>query len=164
MKKLFLMMVSLVHVGLFSMQRTRPLQSLNIKFLKETHTVLPDSDYAPFWGLTFIEKNIAEQWYRLSSKQIVKNIQASGFTPVAPEDKDSILKVLSEQRDEFLSKEKNTFTQNLVGQMFHVAGGTFNVTNALNNPVRQLTPQAIGGVLRIVHDGVGLADLKLGSY
>ena len=55
---------------------------------------------------------------------------------------------------------KNTATQDLVRQMFHEVGGTFNVINALNNPVTQFTPEMLGKILRLVHDA-GADSVKM---
>lgn len=41
--------------------------------------------------------------------------------------------------------------------MFHMAGGTFNVTNAPNNPVKYLEPKHIGQILRAVQKSTELS-------
>jgi len=152
MKRILLLMVCVSSVELFAIQRTKPLQA-NIQDLKGIHQVAEvPSDYAPFWGLTFIEQGIAKLWYMLSSKHLNKEI-ASQFTGVSELDKAGVLKILATQ--------KNTFTEKLVDQMFHMAGGTFNVTNAPNNPVKYLKQRHIGRVLGMVHEGLKQTDLKL---
>lgn len=120
------------------------MQAINIKLLKGTHDVLAHMHDAPFWGLSFLEKGIAEQWYRTSIKYQKQEFEKISFLPDQENSKSIMLKILSEQ--------KNSETQNLVFQLFHIAGDSFALTNALNNPVRQLNPKDIGRVMRLVRD------------
>ena len=52
----------------------QPLSAVNIKLLKDTHTILPDTNYAPFRGLIFLEEDIAQQWYRLSPEFQIETV------------------------------------------------------------------------------------------
>lgn len=141
MLRLFLVLLCLAHIEAFSMHSTRKLHSLNIQFLKDTHTICPDADYAPVWGLIFIEKNIAQQWYKLASKRMSTEF-SNALSAVSDPAKATILKILSDQ--------KNTATENLVNFMFHLVGESFTITNVPSNPVRQFTPKHIGAILRII--------------
>lgn len=132
---------------LLPMSSTKPRLGLSVKNLKGTHEVLKDyPGYEPFWGLVFVEKDVARNLYAFSTHQIKK--EASEIIKKA----DSKFNFLKEQVEDFLQGKENTAIQNLVRHMFHQVGGTFNITNAANNPVKQFTPEHLGKVLRIVHD------------
>ncbi len=130
--------------SLLAMHASKPLK-INIKLLKGTHDISPYA-YAPFWGLAVIENGLAQQWYEFCPKQQNKSIISviNNASQDLIVDKALVLKILAEY--------KNTALQDLVLQMFHLAGGTFTITNALNNPVQQFTPFIIGKILRMVHD------------
>jgi hypothetical protein len=136
--------------------------AINIQLLKGTHTILPEEDraFSPFWGLTFWEKDVAKQIYTFSAKQLNKKIEEAlnivkdnqgaknaGKAVDTTEPEDVIKQVKG-----ILASQKNTATENLVSHMFNEAGGTFNVTNAPNNPVLQLKPENIGKILRMIAD------------
>lgn len=142
---------------LLPMSSTKPKLGLSIKNLKGTHEVLKDyPGYEPFWGLVFAEKDVAKNLYTFSTHQIKK--EASEIIKKADADLDFFKKPV----EDFLQDKQNTATQNLVRQMFHEVGGTFNVTNAQNNPIKQFTPEHVGKVLRIVHDsGVNYAKMEV---
>ncbi|MBP6892576.1 hypothetical protein KBB68_03275 [Candidatus Babeliales bacterium] len=135
----------MINQSLLAMHASKPLK-INPQYLKGTHEILADTNYAPVWGLTIIDNELAQSWYELSSKQQNKEIISTINN--APENsfisKEELLKLVSER--------KNAPIQDLVLQMFHIAGGTFTLTNALNNPVSQFTPKIIGQILRKVHD------------
>ncbi|MBP9765536.1 hypothetical protein KBD08_04340 [Candidatus Babeliales bacterium] len=148
MKKILLVLMCMIGHGLVAMNRTKPMM-FNPRLLKGTHEIegVP-SEYAPVRGLTFLDCKISEQWYRQSPKFQKKDMEAwiarakaSGQTYVHW---DNVQKVVDDY--------KNNAIQNLIMQMYHVAGGTFTVTNALNNPVRQYSPYIIGRILRLVHE------------
>ncbi|MBP9765017.1 hypothetical protein KBD08_01650 [Candidatus Babeliales bacterium] len=97
-------------------------------------------DCAPFWGLMYLEKGIAEQWYRLSPQHVCK-----GF---------------SQEKLEAMSKLgipiKNNSVENLIAQMYHIAGteGAFVVTNAPENPVKLFEPKDIGIILKLINESL----------
>ena len=141
-----------------AMHASKPL-SINPRFLKGTHNVLANTNYAPFWGLAIIENDLAQQWYTLSAKQqnkenmpIVQNAQQHTLVTL---NKEKLLSMMAQQ--------KNAPIQDLVLQMFHIAGGTFTLTRAVNNPVSQFTPKIIGQILRKVHDAKIYDDAFLKS-
>ncbi|MBP9765292.1 hypothetical protein KBD08_03055 [Candidatus Babeliales bacterium] len=94
------------------------------------------TDCAPFGGLMYIEKGVAEQWYRLSPKYL--------FQDLTPEQ-------LAKFKVQKIATENNAI-ENLITQMYHIAGtdGLFAVTNAVDNPVRLLTSKDIGSLLHII--------------
>lgn len=131
------------------------LSAVNIKLLKGTHTILPDSNYAPFRGLIFLEEDIAEQWYRLSPPFQMKTISSvAAEMRKDTELANHMVKIDSSEAAmlAILQETKMTATDNLVMQIFHIAGEAFNATEAPNNPVRQLMPKHIGEICRIIAD------------
>ncbi|OGB86181.1 hypothetical protein A3J41_03255 [candidate division TM6 bacterium RIFCSPHIGHO2_12_FULL_38_8] len=141
------MIVQFLVLMLFSL----PVQAVNIALLKGTTGIAPEG-YDPVWGLSMWEEGITKQLYNLSAKQMKKNTETSlqnqvTQIPLTPEQQANKTNVL-----QILSAQKNTATENLIAQMFHESGGTFNVTNAPNNPVRQFTPEHLGNILKIVSE------------
>jgi hypothetical protein len=122
--------------------------AINIKLLKGTHTILPEEDrtFSPFWGLTFWEKDVAKQFYTFSLKQLKKKTEEA-LKDIKPEQGADKLQALA-----IFNGQDNTATEKLVSQMFVESGGSFNVTNAPDNPVRLFTPKIIGQILRMVSD------------
>ncbi|MBP9765018.1 hypothetical protein KBD08_01655, partial [Candidatus Babeliales bacterium] len=98
-------------------------------------------DCAPFWGLMYLEKGIAEQWYRLSPKYMYQDF--------------------SKAQIEFLVSRKidieNNSLEKLLGQMYHIGGGQFAVTNATDNIAKYLKPKNIGDILRIINQSLSQA-------
>ncbi|OGB86182.1 hypothetical protein A3J41_03260 [candidate division TM6 bacterium RIFCSPHIGHO2_12_FULL_38_8] len=141
------MIIQFLVLMLFSL----PLQAVNIALLKGTTGIAPEG-YDPVWGLSMWELGIAKQLYNLSAQQMMKKTETSlqnpvTQTPLTPEqqaNKTNVVQILSEQ--------KNTATEDLIEQMFHESGGSFKVTSADNNFVRQLTPEHIGNILKIVSE------------
>lgn len=55
---------------------------------------------------------------------------------------------------QIINERGNSATEKLILQLFHIAGGTFNITSAPNNPVYHLEPKHIGALCRIIfHSG-----------
>jgi hypothetical protein len=118
-------------------------EAINIKLLKGTHTIVP-ADYSPVMGLSFLEWGIAEQWYKLSARmQTAELKEVLDKNPEAVSDNPELAKFAQEMG-------KNSATENLIMSMFHIAGGTFNVTNADGNPVKYVEPEHIGKILQVV--------------
>lgn len=123
------------------------LQTVNIKLLKGTHTIA-SPDYSPVMGISFLEWRIAEQWYILSPKNQVKE-----FEEKLKQNPDNVgLQKFVQQ----MKKRKNTATEDLVSEMYHMVEGSFSTTNADGNPVKHLKPEHIGTILRIVQKWDGL--------
>lgn len=111
-------------------------------------------NYLPFWGLPMVEKNIAQLWYQINGKYQQKKIEDLV--------KQSLSDLLNQETfNSCLSQLSTTKTQDLLRQMFHIAGGTFAVTNAGNNPVRQFTAHHIGKILRMICDADEKYDEEL---
>ncbi|MCX5924632.1 MAG: hypothetical protein NTZ68_04380 [Candidatus Dependentiae bacterium] len=118
-------------------------EAINIKLLKGTHTVVP-ADYSPVMGLSFLEWGIAEQWSKLNARsQAAQLKEVLDKNPEAVSESPELAKFANELG-------KNSATENLIMSMFHIAGGTFNVTNADGNPVKYLDPKHIGKILRVL--------------
>ncbi len=141
-----------------AMHASKPL-SINPRFLKGTHNVLANTNYAPFWGLAIIENDLAQQWYTLSAKQQNKE----NMPIVQNSKKKAFINLNKEQLLSMMAERKNAPIQDLVLQMFHIAGGTLTLTRAVNNPVSQFTPKIIGQILRKVHDAKIYDDAFLKS-
>lgn len=142
--------------------------TINIKLLKGTHSIIPDTNYSPFRGLIFIEEDIAEQWYRLSPNYQIKIINTTldeiqQHSEEYAENLDKI-KNYATKMVTILQDIKNNGTEDLVMQMFHIAGEAFNVTQATNNPIRQLTPKHIGGICKILHESTIQSHLAQDPY
>lgn len=141
----------------------QPLYAINIKLLKDTHTILADTNYAPFRGLIFLEEDIAKQWYQLSPSYQTETItKTAADMRKLPDFAEDIEKISSLEAAivNILKKTKNSATDDLVMQMFHIAGEAFNITAAKNNPVRQLTPKYIGSICRILSDSTSQPHLE----
>lgn len=134
--------------NLYSMSQTKLRLGLNPKQLKGTHTVLQDySGCSPFYGLVLLDKGVLRNLYEFSS--FYNKTLGDGVLKNAPVE----LEPLKKDVQDYFAEDRSTGTQNLVRQMFHMPpGGTFNPTNAPNNPVAQFTPKDIGKILRIVYD------------
>ncbi|MBP9765016.1 hypothetical protein KBD08_01645 [Candidatus Babeliales bacterium] len=93
-------------------------------------------DCAPFWGLMYLEKGIAEQWYRLSPKHMYQDIS---------------LEQLAAMKQAGIVLENNSI-ESLIVQMYHIPGtaGSFAITSAQDNPVRLFTAKDMGSLLHIV--------------
>ncbi|MBP9765203.1 DUF4200 domain-containing protein [Candidatus Babeliales bacterium] len=118
-------------------------ECINITLLKGTHTIVP-ANYSPVMGLLFIEWDIARQWYELSPKYQAAQLKEL----LAPQEQ-----ALAENAEAVKLIENignNNATQNLIMLMFHISGGTFNVTNADDNPVKYFKPKHIGIILKVV--------------
>ncbi|HSW75852.1 MAG TPA: hypothetical protein VLG50_02315 [Candidatus Saccharimonadales bacterium] len=135
MKKLLLTLLTMF--ACFSVQ------AINIKLLKGTHTIVP-ADYSPAMGLSFLEWGVAEQWYKLSGR-----IQAAQLKEVLEKNSEALSQNL-EIAELIANMPKNNATENLIMSMFHIAGGTFILTNADGNPVKYLEPHHIGKILKVV--------------
>jgi len=133
MKKLFLLFLLLCN----------QLQAINIKLLKGTHAIA-SPDYSPVMGISFLEWDMAEKWYRLSPKHQAKEIQS-----VADKDpKNAELQKFAQS----MAKQENNATQNLVMSMYHIVRNSFITTHAVDNPVRQLKSRHIGQIMRIIQE------------
>jgi hypothetical protein len=140
--KIFLWSIVLVSTVQASFKSTGMLK-INIRQLKNISKVLPEDEKynSPVFGLPLIENGVAENIYLFSAKQIKQRI-ATALQDIAEDKKVSLFASLDQI--------KNTHTQNLVSLLFHSVGGTFNLTNAVNNPMRLLSPKDIGGILKII--------------
>ncbi len=113
------------------------LQSINLLLLKGTHGIVAP-DYSPVMGMVFWDCEIAEQWYRISPKYQTE------------EHKTLLTNELFQKVLDELHTMKNDSTQDLISVMYHIAGGSFAVTNADQNPVKDLKPRHIGQILRLI--------------
>lgn len=125
------------------------IQAINVKLLKGTHMII-DSDYSPVMGLSFLEWNLAEQFYQLSPKFQYKKLDEKSQNVSEPMNSD----VTVSQFAQVMKALKNNATQDLVMQLYHIVGNSFQVTTAPDNPVYQLEPYHLGQILRIIHDEV----------
>ncbi|MCX5924256.1 MAG: hypothetical protein NTZ68_02445 [Candidatus Dependentiae bacterium] len=127
------------------------IQSINIKLLKGTHTIVP-AGYSPVMGLASLEGGIAEQLYRMSpqfqKKQIDEILEKN---PNAMQENPEFAKFVASMKS-----RKNSATEDLIMEMFHIVRGSFKRTNAPDNPVRQLKPEHIGKILKIIQDSMNL--------
>ncbi|HSW75851.1 MAG TPA: hypothetical protein VLG50_02310, partial [Candidatus Saccharimonadales bacterium] len=141
MKKIILSLVFMLNY--FSVQ------AINIKLLKGTHTIVP-ADYSPVMGLSFLEWGIAEQLYRLSPKFQNKQLaEALEKNPKAASKNPELARIV-----QTMESKKNSATENLVMEMYHIVRGSFKRTNAPDNPVRLLKPHHMGEILKIIQDGI----------
>jgi hypothetical protein len=120
-------------------------EAINIKLLKGTHDIVP-ADYSPVMGVSFLEWGTAEQWYKLSARsQAAQLKEGLEKNSKVVSDNPELAKFAQE-----MESVKNSATENLIMSMFHIAGGTFNVTNADGNPVKYLEPKHVGKILQVV--------------
>ncbi|MCX5923519.1 MAG: hypothetical protein NTU89_03030, partial [Candidatus Dependentiae bacterium] len=149
-KKILLFQASIIFSAssVHAMSQSKPRLGLGVTKLKGTHTIL--SEYAgcsPFYGLVFAEKNVLRNLYEFSSFYN-KSLGEAVLKDASPD-----LDIIKKEVGDYLNQDRSTGTQNLVRQMFNMPpGGTFNPTNAPNNPVAQLKPKDIGKILRIMND------------
>ncbi|MCX5924385.1 MAG: hypothetical protein NTZ68_03110 [Candidatus Dependentiae bacterium] len=135
MKKIIVSLVAIFSCG--------SVQAINIKLLKGTHTIAPEN-YSPVMGVSFLECGIAEQWYKLSARsQAAQLKEVLEKNPKALIDNPELTKFTQ-------NMPKNSATEDLIMLMFHIAGGSFGVTNADDNPVKYLEPMHIGKILQVV--------------
>lgn len=121
------------------------IHSISPKLLKGTHNIqgVP-ADFSPVMGLSFLEWDIAEQWYKLSSA-----IQAKQLAEVLKNNPTA--EATYPGLSNLIDSKDATNTERLIISMFHIAGGTFNITNADGNPVKYVTPKDIGKILKVVY-------------
>jgi hypothetical protein len=135
---------------LFSMVVGFELFSINLRLLDGTTQVLSESElaYAPFHGVPYAE-SISENLFQISVKDIKINIGR-----VINDSKDSTDEITEAKKrlEKFLENISQAGTLDLVGQMFHRAGGQFQLTAAPDNPVRQLSPKNIGEIFKIISE------------
>jgi len=120
-------------------------EAINPKLLKGTHTLVSQK-YSPVMGLSFVEWGTAEQWYKFSAKIQAEQLKEALEKNSQAVSKNQYLQNLIKK----LGSDKNSATENLILSMFHIAGGTFNVTNADGNPVKYLEPKHIGKLLSVL--------------
>lgn len=127
------------------------LQAFNIKLLKGTSHILQGDEayYSPAFGLPFIECNIAQNIYDLSSEQVKRYVGhvINNGTQSALDRKDSA------EIQQYLMNYvggKNTATQNLASYLFHRAGVEASFLPTKVAPVQKLNVKNIGRILRII--------------
>ena len=126
---------------------------INLRLLNGTVAPLtqPEQKYALFRGVSYAE-GVAENLYNLSDKDIQRKVKQEIADSKQPADEIVEPKARVEK---FLNEMPESATSKLVSQMFHRAGGQFQLTEAPNNPVRQLSPKNMGEILKII------AEVKL---
>lgn len=145
--------------------------TINPALLKGTHTILAavDTYYSPFAGLVFVEKGIAEQWYRLSSKFLIQDarelVKAARNEDLDQDISKEKLDQCLSQYEDLINSQKDTSVQKLLEFLFVInPSGSFNLTNAANNPVRYLTAKHIGGILRLIWQFEKSKDVTEAAY
>ncbi len=130
--------------------------SINLQLLDGTTAVLSKSEqrYALFRGIAYAE-GVAENLY--NSGNVKKTISKEIIDSRQPADEIADSK---ERVEKFLEEMSESATSKLLSQMFHRAGGQFQLTEAPNNPVRQLTPKNMGEILRIISESKSLPQPK----
>lgn len=139
-------------VILFFLVSTVNIFSINLLLLKDINKILDEEsqEYAPSNGVPFAE-GIAEALYDQSAKSIKIKILESIEKFKCSEKKKNQLRSDFENYFQTASQEELT-TLKLVTLLFHKVGAQFQLTEAPNNPLRQLTPKNIGEIFKIILD------------
>ncbi len=134
--------------------------AINLRLLQGTTQVLtePQQKYALFRGVSYAE-GVAENLYNTSVKDIKIKIAQDLAESKQPADEIAESKARVEAYVKNLSATESA-TSKLVSQMFHRAGGQFQLTEAFNNPVSKLTPKNIGEILRIISESKSVLQAK----